>query len=422
MTANTVSNKPAHAGWDPLLLWILALALLVRWTLSHVLAGDLLAGTWEYEDVALNLLSSNGFVAYYRATPYLAFMSPFYPVLCAAVYWIVGHSSLVAMQVVQSAAVVPAGWMAFDLASKLAGRRAGLFAALGVTLHPALLIFSLRRHPLWLDAVIFLAVLWATFRIRRSAGTRRVAWVGVLFGIALLARSTLAPFMGIACLWLIRQWRAPLSQSVGRVAMIVAVALLIASPWLIRNAIVFGKPVGFISATGYNLWIGNNPATTGGALAADGRGMDLTNPALLASLAGLTELEQQEVYRRAAWEYIESHPWTAVRNYGLKLRSFLFWSPLTGAWYPGSFRTAYQAVYLALFVAALVGAYRLARAGQGAAVVLFVSFVLSIGLVQSVFFVEGRHRWQVESGLVVLAACGLGRIEPQRTPLGDGSR
>jgi high-affinity Fe2+/Pb2+ permease len=40
------------------------------------------------------------------------------------------------------------------------------------------------------------------------------------------------------------------------------------------------------------------------------------------------------------------------------------------------------------------------------AVVLCAAFFLGIGLLQSVFYVEGRHRWSVESALIVLAAAG----------------
>ena len=79
-----------------------------------------------------------------------------------------------------------------------------------------------------------------------------------------------------------------------------------------------------------------------------------------------------------------------------------------GRWYPEWFRTAYLAFYLLLLACAVLGAYRLAQSGQWAAVVLCVCFVLSVGVVQSIFFVEGRHRWEVESGLVILAACGVG--------------
>src|SRR5687767_8038053 len=87
---------------SPLLLFvIIAVALLVRVVLSQLLPRDLLERPWEYEDVALNLLKGNGFLGYNRGIPQLAIVHPLYPVICAAVYGVIGHSSLTAMQVAQ---------------------------------------------------------------------------------------------------------------------------------------------------------------------------------------------------------------------------------------------------------------------------------------------------------------------------------
>lgn len=410
-----VPAEPTRGVVDPVLIAILATALTTRWAVAHFANGDLLSRTWEYEDVAVNLLSGKGFVGSFYDATYRALVLPFYPLLCAGVYWLVGHPSLVAMQIVQAAVVIPAGWFAYSLGSELAGRRAGLLAAVGMTFHPALLLFSLRRHALWLDAVIFLMLLWATFRARRSVRLSQSAALGALFGLALLSRTTIAMFWLAACGWLVWQWRKPLRVSLPHVAVILGVGFLVSSTWLIRNAVVFERPVGFISVTPYQLWIGNNASATGGALAADGRAMDSTAPALVEATRGLTELEQQDVYRDAALTYISKNPGRTALNYARKFRSFLFWSEQTGAWYPEWFRNAYLVFYMVLLGCATLGAYRLAQSGNSAAVVLCVGFVLSLGILQSIFFVEGRHRWEVESSLIVLAACGIGgrRIETE---------
>ena len=406
-----IAPKPPRGTADPGLIGILVTALLARWAVSHLAAGDLLSRTWEYEVVARNLLDGNGFAGdgiFLDNTTYRALVLPVYPVICAAVYWLVGHSSLVAMQLVQAAAVLPAGWFAYALGSGLGGRRSGLLAALGVTLHPALLLFSLRRHALWFDAVIFLIILGATFRARLSVRLSRSVALGVLFGFGLLSRPTLAAFMLVACGWLVWQWRAPLRASLPHVAVILGIGLLVPVPWLVRNAVVLHRPMGFISTTSYNLWVGNNPSATGGAMAPDGTTMYTTAPALAAATSGLGELEQQDIFWHAAVTYISNNPGRTVLNFARKFQIFLFWSEQTGAWYPGWFRNAYLVFYLLLLGCATVGAYRLAQSGNLAAVVLCVCFVLSVGVVQSIFFVEGRHRWEVESALVVLAACGIG--------------
>ena len=393
--------------WDRLLLGIIGAALIARVVAVVVLPYELLERPWEYEGVALSLLSGHGFVTSYHGVPYLALVHPLYPLVCALVYWAVGHSSLLAMQVVQGAAVIPAGWLSFQLGADLAGRRAGLLAAAGVVLHPALLVFSLRRHPLWFDAVLFLATLLVTCRLRSAPTTRRLVLLGLLFGAAMLSRSTVAVFMGVACMWLVWQWGPPRAQSLPRAATIVGAALIVVAPWLVRNAVVFERPSGFVSIGGQALWIGNNPAATGGALATDGRPVEDTDPVLASSMRGLGESERQELYRQTALRYMASHPGITIVNYGRKLWSFLFWSDQTGAWYPTWFRVPYLTFYVLLLAAAVAGAYRLVRAGHGPAVSLCAAFVVSKGLVQSVFYMEGRHRWSVESVLIVVAAAGM---------------
>jgi hypothetical protein len=413
--ATIPATRRTPVAWDPALLAVIGLALLARVIVAILGPQEVLSSTWEYEDVARNLFGGAGFTGSYDGTPYRALVHPAYPALCVAVYWLVGQSSLSAMQVVQSLAVIPMGWFAFSLGSTLGGRRAGILAALGVTLHPALMIFSVRRHALWLDAFVFLGLLWVTYCARRYTGTSRLVTVGALFGVGLLCRSSTAVFMVFACGWLAWQWRTSLTMSLRRTALIVGTASLIAAPWLIRNAIVLDRPTGFVSTTSYGLWIGNNPDATGGALMADGTAMAYADSKRVWNMIqGRSEMEQQDIYRSEALAFIANHPGTAALNYFRKLRIFLFWSAHTGAWYPAWFNAAYRAFYLVLLACAIIGAIRLVRSGNGAALLLCVGFVMSIGLLQSIFFVEGRHRWEVESALVILAACGVGMTRPDK--------
>lgn len=399
-------NGPA---WDHRLVWIVLAAFGARLGVAVAAPAPLLERPWEYEEVALNLLNGTGFVATYRSTSYQALVHPFYPGVCAAIYWLVGGSSLLAVQIVQSIAVVPAAWMAFRIAGLLAGPTAGVLSAAGVALHPALMLYSLRRHALWFDAVILLTTLWLVVEAHRTPKRSRFVALGAAFGVGMLSRSSIVAFMLLACGWLL--WRAADRRAALRhLALVIVVAGAIASPWLVRNALLFERPSGMLSTTGYGLWLGNNADTTGSTLAADGQPLD--DPVIAAAIDGRPETEQQDAYARAAIAYIRDHPIETVRNYLLKLRNFWFWSPHTGMAYPRAFLLPYQLFYITLLAVACVGVLRLARAGYGASALLIGLFVASVGLLQSIFFVEGRHRWEIESGLVILAACAMGRLRP----------
>ena len=127
-----------------------------------------------------------------------------------------------------------------------------LLSAAGVTLHPALVVFSLHRHSLWSDSILFLATLLATFRLRccrdsRLAHAGTVVWRGDA-----VPSDTWAPSWCSLCVARLAggnslgQWDASRRLGPRR-------ALLIAAPWLVRNAYVFLPPTGMVSTNGINL-------------------------------------------------------------------------------------------------------------------------------------------------------------------------
>jgi hypothetical protein len=98
-----------------------------------------------------------------------------------------------------------------------------------------------------------------------------------------------------------------------------------------------------------------------------------------------------------------------LRRWAIKLGYFWWQSPQAGRLYPAAWFRLYQAFYLlvaALALAAIV-IHRRRRETW-----LLVGFCLSIALVQSAYYVEGRHRLTVEPLLLVQAAQALAQLLP----------
>jgi hypothetical protein len=187
-----------------------------------------------------------------------------------------------------------------------------------------------------------------------------------------------------------------------------SVAWLVVSPWLIRNHRFYGRPFHFLSTVGMNLWIGNNPYASGSTLSVDGEPiLDIASREFLTLLSQSSEMEQNDYFRRKAITYMVAHPWRTVQLYGKKLLAFWWFSPQSGLWYSRSWLRLYQIWYVGLLLFVGIGLWAVWGRKGWDRVSIIPLFGCSIALCQSLFFVEGRHRWEVESLLVVVAAHGF---------------
>lgn len=239
----------------------------------------------------------------------------------------------------------------------------------------------------------------------------RVLLFGVAVGVAMLARGTYAPLLaafGLLALGVRGR------QGVTASLLAILVAGLVVAPWVGRNYMIHGRPVFMISTTGYALWIGYNPGAMGGALGRTGQPiLEEASPELTAQLyKETTELGQMDLFYREALRFIQTHPSDSA---GLFLRRLVYyWSfaPLAGMNYPGRWFHMYAIYYGIAFAFAAVGmAWMLANSKQHRSFALFLllSFV-GLSIAQSFFYVEGRHRWEVESLLLIFTAAGVARL------------
>jgi len=91
----------------------------------------------------------------------------------------------------------------------------------------------------------------------RSTGRTVAACLGVVLGLACLCRPTFLPWTGLMVLWILFQrHRSQIPWK--NVAITAGCAAAVLSPWVIRNTIVFGKPIVATTHGGYTLWLGNN--------------------------------------------------------------------------------------------------------------------------------------------------------------------
>lgn len=404
-----------------------AIALTVRVVVAVATGGLWHPEFFEYDSIARALLDGRGFAYTHHDLVYYSFTVPLFPWITAASYWLTGGSTvpLVLLQIAAgSALVVVTAAMCEQL---FHSRVAGFVAGLLVGLHPGLVIYNATKaHPLSFDALLFTLVLWLFFRLFLQPTLPRAIVLGAVVGLGALSRSTTLVFFPIGALWLLAVM--PGDQRVrvgGRLVAAGLVALAIIAPWSIRNTLIHHQFVLMQTTDSELLWRGNNSFATGGAyIDAEHLVLDSLAPDDRAELERQPdELAQREWFQKRAMAYIRANPGTFVRMTGLKLFHFWWFAPQTGVLYPPAWLRMYQLYYVSILILVVVGAQRLARSAPTVMLrgLLLALFLLGLSGLQSLYYVEGRHRWAVEPMLMAVAGGGAAVLVSRkfRAPLFD---
>jgi 4-amino-4-deoxy-L-arabinose transferase-like glycosyltransferase len=198
-----------------------------------------------------------------------AYYPPGYPLLLAALMWGIGllpgdvaaFDVALWANVLLSVATIP---LVFALGRRLASPVVGLVAAAAFAVWPNLVIHSgvILTETLFLFLLVsmFLVAL-ATPEVARRPGWRRLATVGVLFGLAGLVRPV---SLVIAPLFLLLWWSDGVARAVRYTAIVGLATVAVIVPWTIRNVVQMDSPVLLSANFGDNFCVGNNPEATGG--------------------------------------------------------------------------------------------------------------------------------------------------------------
>jgi len=90
-------------------------------------------------------------------------------------------------------------------------------------------------------------LLWRLARLTRAEPTRSDGvWIGILLGLGVLTKTSLWTFWPVAIA--VIAWRSRGRERIAHLGWSVGIAVLLAAPWLARNMVTFGDPLGW-SAT-----------------------------------------------------------------------------------------------------------------------------------------------------------------------------
>jgi 4-amino-4-deoxy-L-arabinose transferase-like glycosyltransferase len=398
---------------------------------------------FEYDYYARSIAADGGFPesGYLRQGGPTSIRGPGYPAVLGGVYALSGDSRT-AGRLLGACLGGLSVFLLYLIAKRIWGRRIGVLAAGSAAIFPPLVLLSRDLVSENLFIVLVLGALLCVLNFRRSGGA--LSWAaagGALCGLAALTRNTgFALALPLALgVWTLRPRLRPASLMAPFLAL--AVAALTIAPWVVRDAIEFGRfvPVttsaGIASAGTYNEASYRDSGTHGA----------WRTPQIVPGLAPLfasPELDEAEVdatLRREARDFAWQHPgyvvetsaWNLLRLFEVSGGSVVDAHGRAvddrgiGSATPSAERLAIAiAVILALLGVLAMVHSRSEDADSPPGIPhgpLFLWLVpILMLLVAAPIAGLPRYRLPADPFLLILAAIGLSWLWDRRRPLGEG--
>ena len=393
--------------------WIVLLSLGLH------IVSILLLGTWnnaeqfEYSTVALNISQGKGYYYPNWGTEIRVYGFPLYPLMLWLMLEAFG-SSVWPAQLLSISLNAGSAILCFQITRKLTQNKLAPFiAAFVFAMHPGLIYYAVSKvHELPLVCFSTLGIVLLGIRLLNVPSLINAGLLGVFLGAGYLLRPTIAaigPGILLAYLVIFRDF----DRNIFRLIIFSAfVALLVASPWWVRNRLVLGEWVLSTSGSAELFWQGNNPKATGTNLSADGRSIYQTDSVLVNKVRGLDEVTRSDIFKEEALKFIRNNPGTAA--WFTVKKTFYFWwfTPHAGMYYRPYQLWGYKLYYFFVIIGLLlflISAKLNTPEAKGLIVImLFVLFAAMVA--HSITYIEGRHRWGYEGYLVCMAGAGMASL------------
>ncbi len=423
-------------------LSLVIFTILLRSGIILGLRSELTVDIDAYLAIAQEIVAGNGFATPETGRP-TAFRPPLYPLLLAG--WLTIGPAAVGVAILHVLFSAGTVWLTYFaglrlMLSKFPSALAGLFIACDP------LLARYAALPMTETLATFLAsgLLFLSFGSDRKTQIIR----GICFGLAVLCRPTFWVFGGFAMLaWITDAWRnrskSPLRCLVQQVPWITVLAVaVVVLPWVVRNTIVLGRPILMTTHGGYTLLLGNN-ATFAREVVEQPFGTVWEGESLRRWQASLEqdmsthgiatddEFARDRYLRDRAVRFIRREPGTFFRASWLRFRRFWgidppasaveaigrLWTRFTGnvelvPMVQNIVRWSVRLFYGLLFLAAIIGGYRMIRRPDWHPVFWLI---VSLMLVHLVYWSNARMRAPTMPAITLLAASVFHRQRSENT-------
>ncbi len=363
--------------------------------------------------VAKNIIAGKGFVFTYPITQVgglTCFITPLYTWIATAILYL-GLTER-GLQIWNLLVLMASWFVVYSIFRSLVSRSVGVLLFTALAFYGPLWILSYSLEPNSLNILLIVLTIACLYKLSQAATRSRWIQLGILIGIQMLVRPDILIGISLFAIWLLwterKQW---LTYAKGLIAAF-AIALLIVSPWTIRNYVAFHRFVLVSANAGMNLYVGNNWVATGEFSEEPPTTESRAEFATIQEFSKTHDQIEIDNYRlQLAKEWMIAHPMDVIVLDLKKIQYHWFGRPIMGE----EFHYKYQALASAFKVATVLmiglGFFALFQLpDKKLRSLLLVLFAYST-VVSTIFFVQSRHRLiKVDPFLVPLAVIGMANI------------
>ena len=367
--------------------------------------------TFEYEEMAQNMLDGKGLYYSNLGIKYYGGIGPGFPLMCYGVYKLFGHNPLyiIFIQiVVTSLLIIPVAL----IARRIFDEKTAVLAGFLVGLHPALIVYAACKvHKMNIYSFLFILLAYLFLRLKEDPRLSRFIILGIVAGITMLVRVTGVVFIFFGLIWFYWVSRERAGYKIKAIALFLLIFFLTLIPWQIRNYAVFGKPVLLRTNQWGALWYGNIPGSKGCLYGEDGSvNVDNITATLPPEFFKMDEIKQNDYLKALTIGYFREDPGAFITRIIKKVYYFWYFSPYQGSLYPKLWMRLYKIYYLFILTPAIfsiIYSFLFLKKGNKQEMALILALFLGLTMVHSLYFVEARHRWTIEPLLLIFTANGL---------------
>lgn len=364
----------------------------------------------EFSTVAANLNAGHGFIFEQYGALYKAWKEPLYIVFLAWLTRWIGESNLAIILFQSLFGVATAVGVALIARYLSDDPVQATLAGMIVAANPFLVYYDTQFvHPLSMNSFLFVAAVGASLVAVGDCtrGFNRTLVAGLVMGVGLWQRATLLGAGAAVWIAAIMFGRPQRRKKLARGAVWIGMALLVVSPWLIRNYRLLGRFV-FTTDIAHHLWLGNNRLSNGTFSDMEGRRVFyLADSAFRERIHKASEIEQYDIFLGEAKRFVLENPWQYGELALRRLWAFFWFSPNAGIGYAAWERVIYRAVYIALLslgVLGLVLYWGRATPEEHRKVILLMASVFGLAAVHSLVVININHRVPFELVIAIFAA------------------
>lgn len=338
-------DAAAVAGFPWIIFWVALAIRLAVMTLAHYYRVSPLENHfgfgWEMGRIARSLATGYGYASpFHGQTGPTAWVAPLFPWILAGIFKVCGVYTALSAWVILAFDCVLNALMVYtirEIAERCFNRSVAVWSAWIWALYPAAMQYAVKW--IWVMTLTALLLTWAivmALRMRgvgeagpvRAPSARQWAVFGVLWALIGLGDPTLLLFLPPCGIWVLMG--APKGTvwpgQIAKATMSAVVFIVLVTPWMVRNALVFHQFIPFRANFGAELYMGNGPGSVGLLMEYDHPFQDLQQFALYKKMG---EVAYSKMRGRETMRLIEAKP-GRFAILSLK-RAYFFWADVPHA-------------------------------------------------------------------------------------------